>query len=59
MGTRKAFFLDPYNTDIVKEIPGFDLNGLDYQNSSKSNPGVILSKMECAEKISGLQRFLL
>ncbi len=43
MGTRKAFFLDPYNTDIVKEIAllgraydSNDSNVIDYLNKAKA-----------------------
>lgn len=42
MGTRKAFFLDPYNTDIVKEIAllgraydSNDSNVIDFLNKAK------------------------
>ncbi len=43
MGTRKAFFLDPYNTDIVKEIAllgraydSNDSNVIDFLNKAKA-----------------------
>ena len=43
MGTRKAFFLDPYNTDIVKEIAllgraydSNDSNVIDFLNKAKT-----------------------
>lgn len=43
MGTRKAFFLDPYNTDIVKEIAllgraydSNDSNIIDFLNKAKA-----------------------
>ena len=43
MGTRKAFFLDPYNTDIVKEIAllgraydSNDSNVIDFLNKAKN-----------------------
>ena len=43
MSTRKAFFLDPYNTDIVKEIAllgraydSNDSNIIDFLNKAKA-----------------------